>query len=128
MHGKEFFLTPEAIVFIREASAKGMLEKDIAKGLGLSARYFSNEIKPKFPEIDELIAEGRQLGRERLLEISWEAIMDKKDPARNQELQRLNRKLKTEEPEGTDADGKNNSLGGFEVVIIPKKVDGDKPE
>ncbi len=119
MQGKKFLLTDEAKAYIVEASKRGMLEKDIAKGLNLTPHYFSNYTKKEFPEIDELIDQGRFEGREILTSMSWEIVRDPKDPARNQELQRLNRKLKTEEPENKTDDGQSG-FAGLEFVLVKK--------
>jgi hypothetical protein len=119
MKGKPFELTDEVRKTIVEAAKKGLLEKDIAAAIGLiDPNHFSNFIKKNFPEIDELIAEGRRQGRQILMDLSWEIIRNVRDPARAQEIQRLNRRLKTEEPEsvGVDADGRGVSEITFRVI------------
>jgi hypothetical protein len=131
MHGKPFVLTDALRATIVEAAKKGLLEKDIAKSIGLGdANHFSNVVKKNFPEIDDLIEEGRHQGRQMLIDLSWEIITNVRDPARAQELQRLHRRLKTEESDLAqlrDADGKFS--GGFTVEIIPnKKPSEDEPK
>jgi hypothetical protein len=123
MQGKPFELTDAVKATIVEAAKKGLLEKDIAAAIGLiDPQHFSNVIKHKYPEINELIEEGRRLGRQVLMNLSWEIISNVRDPARAQEIQRLNRRLKTEEPEsvGVDANGRAVTEITFSVIEKPK--------
>jgi hypothetical protein len=119
MQGIPFELTDKVRATIVEAASKGLLIKDIAAAIGLkNYAHFCNVIRKNFPEIDELIEEGQRQGREILMNMSWDIITNVRDPARAQELQRLNRRLKTEEPEsvGVDANGMGVSEITFRVI------------
>ena len=105
----------EAIVHY---ASYGMRERDIAAKLGWTHKLFTNRRNTHL-EIQEALDEGRRIGRLRLNNISWDAINDKKDPARNQELARLHRIFKSEEADKAADSDENGGVGGFIVQIIP---------
>jgi hypothetical protein len=106
---------------IIELASQGLFDKDIAVACDITHKKFC-EKKHEYPEIDEWLQEGRRSGRTRMIRMSWDIVQDKKDPARNQEIARLHRLLKTE-AEGIELTQiKDGSVGGFTVQILPAKA------
>ena len=111
--------TEENLKLIKKCSAMGMRLFDIAATVGLGYNTFIQK-KTEFPIIQDVIDEGRKEGRMALLETSWDIIKNIKDPARNQELSRLNRLLKTEQADIVTPIDQKAAIGGFRIEIIPK--------
>lgn len=116
-------LTDERRQTIITAAKMGYRIKDIGPLVGIAATTFDTK-KREIPEIDDLIEEGRRQGREKLITLSHDIVFDpafRRDSARNQELARLHRMVKTEEPESA-AESDDQTQLGFTIKVIPNKT------
>jgi hypothetical protein len=112
-------LTDEHRSTLVTAGRMGYRLIDIGPLVGLARTTFERK-RSENPEIDDLIEEGRRQLRAQLLELSFSTLDNPRDPARNQELARLHRIAKTEEPDSAKNSDEDSAFNGFEIIIRKK--------
>jgi hypothetical protein len=121
-----WLLTDEKRAAIIEAAKNGSRICDIGPIVGCAPNTFERK-KREIPEIDDLIEEGRRQGRAELLQLSRTIITNPRDPARNQELARLHRLLKSEQPETAKDSDEKGVFTGYDIVLIKKDSSNSEP-